>query len=184
MLLRQLKTFASVEEVRAPLRGRLNQVNRAFAKRVKILLGRWQREHYDDLESKTLGEQQRMIRFERNRSQRTGARMLQVEKLPEYSKHFGAIFNFRHDFAYETSTETPPTAEMVNILSESGICYCQHALLTHHHRIFCTQEKGLKSGRVLGRVSRADEASGGSGRRAAESGGRDHVLYWSLSGIL
>ena len=41
--------------------------------------------------------------------------MLQVERLPEYSKHFGAIFDFQHGIAYET----PPT-EMVNIPSESG----------------------------------------------------------------
>ena len=118
LLLRQLKTFASVEEVRAPLRGRLNQVNRAFAKRVKALLEQKQRDFYDDLETKTLGEQQRMIRFERNRSQRTGARMLHPERLHEYSQHFGAMFSFRRDFTYDEPPSTLPS-QKTNILNDT-----------------------------------------------------------------
>jgi hypothetical protein len=92
VLLRQLKTFYKVDEVRPLLRSNLNQVNRAFAKRVKELERERDLKFFDLLETKTPGEQQRIIKSQKNGKQSPGVKLLRPESLPVYTAHFSAIF--------------------------------------------------------------------------------------------
>ena len=117
-LLRQLKTSTSEEELRALTRRRLNQVKRVIMKHRKDLKRNRQIRYYDSLEAKSLGEQQRMIRFAKNRNQRLGAKMLRPEKLPEYSKYFSSMFNFRDGFVYGQAVGAATMREKVRLLSE------------------------------------------------------------------
>ena len=111
VLLRQLRTYSMVEEVRVTLRRRLNQVNRKFERRSKLLKKRQEIKFYDSLEAKSLKEQQRMIKFAKNKNQRPGARTLTPEKLKEYSRHFAAMFNFRDGFTYDQTTQMANAAK-------------------------------------------------------------------------
>ena len=73
------------------MRGQLNQVNRAFVKRVKALQKQRERGFFDRLETKAIGEQQRMIKFEKNSNQRSGTKMLHLQNLSQYSAYFASM---------------------------------------------------------------------------------------------
>lgn len=124
LLQNQLQSTSLSEDVRFPLQNSLRHVERKLAKREKVLFRQNQQNFFSDFEAKPLHEQQRMIRFERNKSQRSGAKMLNPKLLPEYSRHFASMFDFRADFVYgESSTTTAaapsPLNEKVCILSET-----------------------------------------------------------------
>ena len=85
ILWRQLRVYSVVEEVRISTRRSLKRVNKEYGKRVKVLKKEQERKFYALLETKSLKEQQRMIRFERNKNQRPGVKRLDSEKLPEYT---------------------------------------------------------------------------------------------------
>ena len=76
---------------------------RNTGKSVKVLRKQKEHDFYTLLETKSLREQQRMIRFERNGKQRPGVKRLDSDKLPEYSGHFANIFSSR-DGSTNTST--------------------------------------------------------------------------------
>jgi hypothetical protein len=115
-MLRLLKTYRSVNDVRVLMRSRLSQVNRAFVKRVKALQMQRERRFFDLLETKPLGEQQRIIKFEKNSNQRPGTKMLHPENLPQYSAHFASMFDSRT----ESVDHEPPTVTSTTD-SENGI---------------------------------------------------------------
>ena len=59
ILLRQLRTYYPVEEVRVLIRNDLNRVNHDFAMRIKVLEREHKKRFFDSLETKTIVEQQR-----------------------------------------------------------------------------------------------------------------------------
>ena len=129
ILLRRLSAPVQVEEVRALDRQALKRVNREYARRVRQLEREAEKEFYDALEGKPIAEQQRIIKFARNGRQRSGARMLVPDRLPDYSRHFESMVSRREGFRYDdddddasrtTSAESSDDAtETTDILCES-----------------------------------------------------------------
>ena len=68
---------------------------------------RRERHFYDRLETKPLGEQQKIIRSERNTNRRPGIKILVRERIGEYSEHFATMFNFREEFIYDQVLPPP-----------------------------------------------------------------------------
>ena len=130
IMLRLLRTYRSVNDVRVLMRSQLNQVNRAFVKRVKALQKQRERVFFDILETKAIGEQQRMIKFEKNSNQRPGTKMLHPESLPQYSAHFASIFDSRTEFVdHEPPTATSATDsenELAGIIGKTGLARVKH----------------------------------------------------------
>ena len=185
LLLRQLRMCSPVEDVRIPLRDRLKGVNRGFDKRAKVLSKQSLRNQFDDLEAKSLKEQQRMIRFERNKSQRCGAKMLDHERLPDYSRHFASTFNFSASFVYgESSSDATAPNDLnakVRILSKAEFATVNPFFSTPNMEHFILKEQSGKAAGCSRCLCRAHETSCCSSSSNPQSGGRNHVLHGSLS---
>jgi hypothetical protein len=106
ILLKELKLYSSVESVKASIRHELNQVNKNYVKRGKLLQMQRERNFYDDLEMKPMGEQMKMIRFSKNANQRSGIKTLDHEKLEECSRYFASMFSPRDGLHYDQQTST------------------------------------------------------------------------------
>ena len=114
ILLKQLKMYAPVEEVRTAIRRDLGKVNREYDRRAKVLQKQKEKDLYDILGSKPLGEQQRMIKFLKNKCQRPGTKMLSHKRPPEYSKHFAKMFNPPSNFVKKAPITTSTTDDHKN----------------------------------------------------------------------
>ena len=97
-LLKQLRAFKGTEEAIKGVREELKGVNKEFRERIKALRGEKERKFFDAMEEKSLGEQQRILRFAEHESQQRGTKMLSTEGLPEYTRHFADMFSFRAEF--------------------------------------------------------------------------------------
>ena len=76
MLRRQLDSCFAQEQIRISIRRSLKQADKEYGKRIKVLRKQKEHDFYTLLETKSLREQQRMIRFERNGKQRPGVKKI------------------------------------------------------------------------------------------------------------
>ena len=98
------------------------------------MLERKGEQSFDLLETKAIGEQQRMIKFGKNSNQRSGTKMLHLQNLSQYSAYFASMFDSRTDFVYHESPTTTITTDSENetamIISKTELDKVSHFFST------------------------------------------------------
>ena len=113
-LLRMLSVFRQTPVVRADLRKQLDHVNARYKGRIKELALLAKQKFYDSLERKPMHEQLRIARFEANRRQRSGARLLSSDHIEEYADHFAKMFAYREQFRYAATEAVNDTSQQTH----------------------------------------------------------------------
>ena len=115
--MKELNIYSSVESVKASIRHELNRVNNDYTKRGKLLHMQRERNYYDALEMKPMGEQMKIIRFSKNSNQRFGVKTLDHEKLDECSRYFASMLSLRDGLHYDQQIPflTNTTSQVVRV---------------------------------------------------------------------